>query len=133
MNESKRQYKRLDKTITLKFCVEDQLPHKWEQSVVENISMGGVKFIAPSDWQLNNKVVNLQIKIQELAPYLLEIQALVVDIKPRKSPASIDIRAKFVNISELNKQQLQVVEKMIAEHDAKEAKRANIQNMYKLK
>ena len=78
MVEENRQHKRIEKTITIQFCVADAFPKKWDMSVIENISVGGVKFSAPSDIEFNDKIVQLQIRIPELAPRFLEIEAVVV-------------------------------------------------------
>ena len=119
MADKNRQHKRIDKRVNLRFCVADVFPKKWDMPVVDNISAGGVKFIALSALALNNKTIQLQIRVPELAPLILELEAVVVDVKPRPNNILSDIRVKFINLSEVNKGHLTVLEEII---DLKEAK-----------
>jgi len=97
----------------MQYCVAGAFPKKWDITIIENISAGGVKFPAPSDLELKGKIVQLQIKIPELAPRLLELEAMVIDVQPRFNLKYSDVRAKFINLSETNKAYLSIVEKMI--------------------
>ena len=63
MADNNRQYVRIKKNINMQYCVAGALPKKWDISVIENISVGGVKFRAPTDFALNDKFVQLQIRI----------------------------------------------------------------------
>lgn len=113
MAEEIRQHKRIDKVINLQFSVADQIPVKWDICKMENISEGGLKFIAQTDLNLNGKLLNLKIRLPELAPSLLEIQGIVVGFKPRFNPKLSDVRVKFINISETSKAQLAIIEEII--------------------
>ena len=99
----------------MQYCVTDALPKKWDMSIVENISAGGIKFIAPIDLALNDKIIQLQIRIPELAPLVLELEAMVVNVKPNAKPRFntkySEVRAKFINLSKANKEHLSVVKK----------------------
>jgi hypothetical protein len=93
-------------------------------SVIENISVGGVKFIAPADLALNDKIIQLQIRIPELGPLILELEAMVVDVKLRFNNKHSDVRAKFINLSEADKKHLSVLEKMIDLQEIKNTPKA---------
>ncbi len=97
----------------MQYCVAGAFPKKWDMSIIDNISAGGVKFSAPSDLELKGKIVQLQIKIPELAPHLLDLEAMVIDAQPRPNLKYSDVRAKFINLSESNKGHLSIVEKLI--------------------
>ena len=109
----------MERILTVLYCVADAIPKKWDQSVIENISAGGIRFIAPSDLDLVNKVVQLKIKIAELAPYTLELEAVVLGVNPRFNGKSSDVRAKFINVSPENKERLTIVEKIIQKLESK--------------
>jgi len=109
--DQNRRHKRLNKIITLGFCVPGS--KSWEMSVVENISAGGVRFIAPTDIILSHKVFQLKIRVPELAPNVLEVEAEVVDAKLRKNPKVSDVRAKFINLSDANQKYLLDLENLI--------------------
>ena len=113
MIDNKRQHARIKKNINMQYCVAGGFPGKWDISVVENISVGGVKFKAPIDFALNDKIVQLQIRIPELAPLILDLKAMVVNVKPGFNTKYSDVRAKFINLSEADKKHLSVVERMI--------------------
>ena len=121
MFEINREHRRVKKPLTMQFCLSDVSPQKWDMTVVENISAGGVRFIAPSDLELFDKIIQLQIKIPELAPHLLKLQAIVLSAKPRLNSQYSDVRARFINLSETNKEHLSVVEKMIDLQENKDA------------
>jgi len=123
MTDDHRQHRRVRKPIIIQFCLADAHPPKWDQSVIDNISDNGVMFIAPSDLNLKDKTVQLHIRIPELAPVLLELEALVLDAKPRLNSKFSDIRAKFINLSEENKKHLSIVEKIIDLQEIKNAQK----------
>ena len=94
-------------------------PKKWDMSVIEDISAEGLMFMAPSDLPLNDKIVQLKIKIQELAPRIMEVNARVVNVKPcfnfkgLFNPKICEVRVEFINISRENEGYLSaLVEKM---------------------
>ena len=124
MMDKNRWHRRIEKKINLLFCAADVSPKKWDMSVVENISAGGVKFIAPTDLALNNKIIQLQIRIPELAPLILKLEAMAVNVKPRSNNKQSDVRVKFVNLSEANKKHLSVLEKMIDLQEIKNTSKA---------
>ena len=124
MIDKNRRHRRIEKKISLLFCAADMSPKKWDMSVVENISTGGVKFIAPTDLALNNKIIQLQIRIPELAPLILKLEAMAVNVKPRSNNKQSDVRVKFVNLSEANKKHLSVLEKMIDLQEIKNTSKA---------
>jgi len=111
--ENRRQHRRIDKNINLLYCITDVFPKKWDMSIAENISAGGVRFIVPSDLKLKDKIVQLRIQIPQLAPFILELEAMVVNVKLRFNVKQSDVRAKFINLSEINKERLSVLERMI--------------------
>jgi hypothetical protein len=113
MNEESRQHKRIEKRVTIQFCVADVSPQKWDMSFVDNISVGGVKFIASSDLKLNEHKIRLQIKIPELSPRFLKLEAMVLSATPRLNGKTSDIRAKFTNLTQEDKEDLAVLEKII--------------------
>jgi len=76
-------------------------------------------FTAPSDLKLDDKVIRLQIKVPQLAPHFLELEALVLEAKPCYNNKVCEVRAKFINISEQNKAQLAVIEGMIDQQEKK--------------
>jgi len=119
MADKNREYRRMERILTVLYCISDAVPKKWDQSVIENISAGGIKFIAPSDLDLNNKTVQLKIKIAELAPYTLELDAVVLGVQPRFNGKSSDVRAKFINVSPENKKRLTIVEEIIQKLESK--------------
>jgi hypothetical protein len=98
-------------------------------SIVEDISVGGVKFIAPSDLKLKDKIVQLLIKIPELAPLILELEAMVVNVKQNVklgfNTKYSEVRVKFINLSEANKEHLSVVERMIDLQESKNTSKAD--------
>ena len=119
MVDKNREHTRVNRVLTVLYCVADEIPHKWDMSVIENISVGGIKFLAPIDMKLEGKTVQLRIKIPELAPNTLELEGLVLSANPRFNGKSFDVRAKFVNVSEESKERLAVVEKLILAQAAK--------------
>ena len=122
MVDNNRQDTRIKKNINIQYCVAGALPKKWDVSIIEDISAGGVKFIAPVDLPLNDKIIQLQIRIPELAPLILELEAMVVNVKPRFNDKQSDVRAKFINLSLENKEHLIVLERMIEHLDSKNSK-----------
>ncbi len=122
MPESYRQFKRLEKPINMQFCIADAYPKKWDMTIIENIGGGGVKFAVPKDMNLVDKVILLQIKIPQLAPRTVELEAKVLSADPRMNSPSADIRAKFINLSDQNRLDLSVIEKMISVQEKKDAK-----------
>jgi len=119
MADKNRRHKRIDKKISVLFCVAGVFPMKWDMSIIENISAGGVRFIAPNDLALNDKILQLQIKMPELAPLILELEALVVDVKLRLNEKQSDVRAKFINISASQQKNLAALEKIIEAQEIK--------------
>jgi hypothetical protein len=113
MNEENRQHKRIEKRITIQFCLADVSPKKWDMSFVDNISVGGIRFIASGDLKLNDQILQLQIKFQELSPHSLKLEAMILSAKPRHNGKTYDVRAKFINLSEADKEALSVLEKII--------------------
>jgi len=108
----------------MKYYVVGEIPKKWDMlCAIENISAGGIKFSAPTDKELKGKIILLQIKVPELAPGLLEIEAMVLDAKPRVNAIYSDLRAKFINLTEENKVHLSIVEKTINREAIKTAKK----------
>lgn len=107
----------------MKFCLADVFPKKWDILTVENISVGGAKFLALSDWKLDDKVIQLQIKIPELAPHFLELEARVLSATPRSNSKICDVRVKFINLSETDKERLSVIEEIINLQEIKNAKK----------
>jgi len=103
----------MKKPLTVQFCSADVFPKKWDMSVVENISAGGVKFKAQGNLPSVGKIIQLRIRIPELAPHLLELEAIVLDTK------NYVVRVKFIHLSEANKEHLLVVEKMIERQETK--------------
>jgi hypothetical protein len=120
--EQNRKHKRIEKKISLQFCVADASPRKWDMSVIQNISAGGVKFSIPSDLVLKDKVVQLQIRIPELMPRFLDVEALVLEVKPRLiNPKYSDVRVKFINLTDVSKELLSILEKVIDRLEEKNA------------
>ena len=117
--DNNRQHKRIDKKINMLFSVADVFPAKWDMCVIENISAGGIRFIAQHDLKLFDKNLHLQIRVPELAPIVLKLDAKVVDVKPRTNDKQSDVRAKFINLSLENKEHLTVLEKMIEQLESK--------------
>jgi len=95
-------------------------------SVVENISAGGIKFRAPHDMVINHKIIELQVQIPELAPLLLELDAEILEVKPRPTTKFSDVRAKFVNLSDENKRRLSIIERIVEAQEIKNAKKENL-------
>jgi hypothetical protein len=123
MPDENRQSRRIEKSLTIQFCLVDEYPQQWDMYVIENISAGGIRFIAPSELELIDKTFQLRIKIPELAPVLLELEAVVLGVMPRINSKYSDVRAKFINLSEANKEHLSIVEKMIDLQKIKNAKK----------
>lgn len=113
MAREQRHHPRIQKPLTMQYCRADLFPRKWDMSVIDNISLGGVRFKASSDLELNNKIIQLQILIPELAPRFLELEAIVLEVKPHSNINSCDIRARFISVSDKNKEYLAVIEKII--------------------
>lgn len=124
MNEDNRQHRRIEKRITMRFCLADMSPKRWDMSFVDNISVGGIKFKASSDLKLTDKIIQLQIKIPELSPKVLEINALVLSAIPRLNGKTLEIRAKFVDLSDKDKEDLSVLETSINWHKIIDSKNA---------
>ena len=122
MNDRNRQHPRLDKTLTIAYCVPD-ISHEWDMSVVKNISAGGIMFMAPGDMLLKDKRIKLKIGIPELAPHVLMLDAVVVDAKPCFNPKVSEVRAKFVNLTDLDKEKLSIIEKIKHIQDMKNSKK----------
>jgi hypothetical protein len=121
--EDKRQHKRIDKNINMQYCLADIYPKKWDVSIIKNISVGGIKFIAPNDLNLKDKIIHLRIKIPELWPNLVDLEALVIDIRPHLQRSQYsEVRAKFINLSDSSKEQLSVVERMIDRQEKRTAR-----------
>ena len=125
MSENKRQHIRIEKHLTLHFCIVDEHPQKWDMSVIQNISVGGVMFIAPADLKLNGMTVALRIQIPELAPHTFQVEAIVLSTKLRLNKISFEVRAKFINLTPADKNRLSVLEKMINQEQIKNAKNAD--------
>ena len=121
MTDYNRQYRRIDKNITLLYCVADARPAQWDMSIAENISAGGVKFRALSDLKLKDKIVQLRIKIPALAPHVLEVEGMVVNVEPLAYGKLSEVCVKFINLSEINTKNLSVVEGMIDSQEIKDA------------
>lgn len=107
MDDQNREHKRLVRPLMIQFCIADALPRKWDMSVIENISAGGVKFKVPADLDLIDRTIQLRIRIPELAPHLLELEAVILDTQNSLA------RAKFINLSDENKEHLSIVERMV--------------------
>ena len=101
----------------------DVYPKKWDVSTIDNISFGGVKFTSSEALELHNKIILLQIRIPQLAPRRLKVEALVLSVKLRLNSKIYDIRAKFINVSEGNKKDFSILEDIIKLQDTKNAKR----------
>lgn len=120
MTDNKRQHSRAKRNINMQYCLAGVLPVKWDMlCVIENISVGGIKFSAPTDLKLKGKIIQLQIKAPELAPGLLEIEAMVLDAQPRTNSKHSDVRAKFINLTDKNKEHLSIIGKMIERQEMK--------------
>ena len=105
-----RQAKRIVRPLNIRFCLSHESPPKWNlSSIIGDISVGGVKFIAPRD--LKDAVLNLEIQSPRLKPRTLKLEAIVLDSKPSEHPSFFEIRARFLNLSEENKVDLSVFEK----------------------
>lgn len=113
MNDPRRQHQRIQKSLTLKFCLADVYPLKWDMSTVENISAGGVKFNASSDLYLNNKRIRMQIRLPEMVPDVLEVEALVLTTELLFNGKSSVVRARFLNLTETDKHNLKILENII--------------------
>ena len=113
MAEINRKHKRIKKPVTMRFCLSDASVKKWDMTIIDNISAGGVKFAAPTDLDLFNKIIKLQIKIPEMAPHILELEAVVLSVQNRPNPGFSDVRAKFINLSVADYESLSVLENII--------------------
>lgn len=113
MTDENRQHKRIKKHITILFCLADASPQKWDMSFVDNISAGGVKFVASSDLKLVDTILQLQIKIPELSPRILKLDAKILSVTPRFNGKSSDVRAQFLNLSEKDKEEIAALEAII--------------------
>ena len=90
-------------------------------SFIKNISVGGLMFLSTSDLHLEkDKVLQLRIKFPDLAPDSLEVEAVICSIKAYPNSRICEVRAKFTNLSEGQKTQLSIVEKMIDSKESKE-------------
>jgi len=104
-----RQAKRIVRPLNIRFCLSHESPPKWNlSSIIGDISVGGVKFIAPRD--LKDVVLNLEIQSPRLKPRTLKLEAIVLDSKPSAHASFFDIRARFLNLSEENKVDLSILE-----------------------
>ena len=112
MIDYNRQHRRIDKNITLLYCLADARPKQWDMSIAENISAGGVKFRALSDLKLKDKIIQLRIKIPALAPHVLEVEGMVVNVQLRSYEKQSDVSVKFINLSQINKEHLSILETM---------------------
>ena len=90
-------------------------------SIAENISAGGIKFRALSDLKLKDKIIQLRIKIPALAPHVLEVEGMVVNVEPLAYGKLSEVCVKFINLSEINTKNLSVVEGMIDSQEIKDA------------
>jgi hypothetical protein len=105
-----RQAARIIRPLNIKFCLSHENPPQWNlSSVIGDISIAGVKFIAPKD--LKEQVINLEVRSSRIAPRTLKLEAMVVDSRPSQHPSFFDIRAKFINLSEESKRDLSILEK----------------------
>jgi hypothetical protein len=123
MIDNQRRYRRLDKILTMQFCFADASPKVWDISTIENISPGGVRFKVPSDLKLKDKIIYVQIRVPELAHRLLKLEAIVINTKSRSNIKFSDVRAKFINLTDDDKELLSVLEKIIDLQVVKNAKR----------
>ena len=103
----------MNKSLSIQYSLEEGGVGKWDQSFVQNISVGGVKFTAAGDYNLKDKVIHLRIRLPDLAPEVMDIQAKVLEFKSRSNTKFFDVRALFVNITPKQKEQLAVLDKMI--------------------
>ena len=55
----------------------------------------------------------MRIRLPDLAPEVMDIQAKVLEFKSRSNTKFFDVRALFVNITPKQKEQLAVLDKMI--------------------
>ncbi len=119
MAENQRQHKRIDKRLTLMYCVADTYPRHWDLTVIENISVGGIKFTTSSNLELKNKFILVKIRIPELLPRHLELEALVLNEERHVDGKFSEVRAKFVNLTDLQKKDLPVVENLVKHYDSR--------------
>ena len=105
--------------MSLSLCLSGDHHQKWDMSIIKNLSAGGCMFIAQHDWDLKDRVVQLRINIPVLAPRPLEVEAFVLDTIPSKTSKTVEVRVKFINLSQENKEQLTLVGNMIEAHHKK--------------
>jgi len=122
MADKNRKYRRAEKKLILLFCFPDILPRKWDMSIIDNIGAGGLKFSASSDLDLKDKTIQVRIRIPELAPLVLDLEAKVVNVYPRTNKKQSYVHVKFVNLSEINKKQLSVLEELIVRRKLRNTK-----------
>jgi len=91
-------------------------------SIIDNIGAGGLKFSASSDLDLKDKTIQVRIRIPELAPLVLDLEAKVVNVYPRTNKKQSYVHVKFVNLSEINKKQLSVLEELIVRRKLRNTK-----------
>jgi len=120
MIDKNRQHQRVNKILTILYCIADFPTKHWDMSVIKNISAGGVMFLAPGDVKFNGKTIYLKIGIPELAPLVLELEAIVIDAKPCFNVKICEVRARFINLSDENKVNLTIIEKIIQKQENKD-------------
>ena len=108
MMKENRQAKRVVRPLNIRFRLSHETFSKWDlSSIIGDISASGVKFIAPSD--LKDKILALEIESPRF-PHALKLEAMVVDSRPSEHPSYFDIRAKFLNLSQADKDNLSILE-----------------------
>lgn len=130
MTDNQRLHRRIEKSLIIQYCIPDDPSKNWDIAIIQNISAGGIKFIAPSNLKLSDKIIKLQIKVPEFTPRLLELMAKVLEFKPRFIDVYSDVRAKFVDLTESNKEDLAVLEKVINLQLIRESKK-EIEEMFR--
>ena len=91
-------------------------------SIIENISLGGVRFKASNGAELNGKVLLVKIRLPQLAPHSLELKAMVLSAGANPKSKISTIRAKFIDLSAKEKECLSEMEKIVIEEKNKAAR-----------
>jgi hypothetical protein len=106
----RRQFKRIVRPLNLRFCYTHENPPQWNlSSFIENISIGGVKFIASGD--LTDKMLKLEIQSPRWEHHAIMLEGKVLESIPSDEfPSHFIVRVQFINVSEENKKNLSLLE-----------------------
>ncbi|MDE1920560.1 MAG: PilZ domain-containing protein [Candidatus Omnitrophica bacterium] len=113
MVDNQRRYRRIEKPIHILFCAVGAASQRWDMSIIQNISSGGIKFPTSNGADLNNKTLLVKINFQELLPRRLELKAKVLSSKLRPNTKIFDVRAQFIDVSEEQRNDLFLMEQII--------------------